>query len=178
MEIIYSRAITDDELYQILELQRLNISTSISEEEKQTEGFVTVHHSFELLNAMNDACAHIIAKRDNKVIGYALAMATAFKNTIKVLEPMFHEIDNAYKSTNYIVMGQICVDKAYRKQGVFRGLYEFMRLELNNVFDDLITEVDSKNIRSLNAHKAIGFKLLKSYASNNQNWELIIWNWK
>ena len=46
--------------------------------------------------------------------------------------------------------------------------------EMKDDYDSIITEVDVKNIRSLNAHKSVGFKLLKKYVSNNQLWEIII----
>ncbi|GAA4890065.1 hypothetical protein GCM10023311_12780 [Flaviramulus aquimarinus] len=177
--IIYKKAITNNELHQILELQHRNIPTSISKEEKQNEGFVTVHHDFETLKTMNDACAHSIAIHNNEVIGYALSMVKDFKDAIAVLKPMFQEIEISIKPmVRYIVMGQVCVDKPYRKQGIFRGLYEFMRLNLKPDFDFVITEVDAKNTRSLNAHYAIGFKVLKTYISNNQKWVLLSWSWR
>ena len=95
---------------------------------------------------------------------------------------MFEEIDKAIlennKSLNYIAMGQICVDKSQRGKGVFRGLYNFMKDELSKEYDAIITEVDVLNTRSSQAHKAVGFEILKNYSSNNQDWELIIWNWK
>jgi len=127
---------------------------------------------------MHDACPHIVAKHHEKVIGYALCMLQKFKKEIPVLIPMFHEIDKELllkkERINYLVMGQVCIDKAYRKQGVFRGLYHFMKQELNTSFDAVITEVDSANVRSSNAHKAIGFEELKTYTSNGQEWELIV----
>ena len=49
-----------------------------------------------------------------------------------------------------------------------------MAREMKDDYDSIITEVDVKNIRSLNAHKSVGFKLLKKYVSNNQLWEIII----
>ena len=126
---------------------------------------------------MNDKCAHTIAISNNNVVGYALSMHQDFKNYIPLLEPMFVEINKAIKqhnnSLNYIAMGQICIDKRVRGQGVFRKLYNYMALELKNDFDAIITEVDTKNTRSSNAHKAVGFKLLKNYTSNNQLWEII-----
>jgi ribosomal protein S18 acetylase RimI-like enzyme len=177
--IVYKRVSTEQELRQILELQRANISTLISPDEKLIEGFVTIKHSFEVLKAMNDTCAHIIAKCDDNVVGYTLSMVKEFKDFIPILKPMFKEIDKCLTGDiSFIAMGQVCVDKAYRKQGIFRGLYEFMRQELNNEYDVIITEVDANNIRSVNAHKAVGFELLKTYTSNNKNWEVIIWNWK
>jgi len=60
-EGIYKRAEAIEELNQILELQYANIPSVISREEKAKEGFVTVHHNFEVLKAMNDKCAHVIA---------------------------------------------------------------------------------------------------------------------
>ena len=71
-------------------------------------------------------------------------------------------------------MGQICIAKDYRSGGVFRELYQFMKQELKEEYNAIITEVDVKNTRSLNAHKAVGFKVLKNYRSNNQDWVIVI----
>ncbi|MFT5215086.1 MAG: hypothetical protein ACI83H_000193 [Glaciecola sp.] len=46
--IIYTRVTSNEELKQILQLQHLNIPSAISENEKQEEGFVTVHHNFKI----------------------------------------------------------------------------------------------------------------------------------
>ena len=177
MEILYKKATTDEELYQILELQLKNIPTSIPEIEKQKEGFVTVGHSFELLKIMNDKCAHTIAISNIKVIGYALSMVKDFRDEIDVLKPMFTNIEkNIPESLRYIVMGQICIDKTYRKKGVFRGLYNKMQETLKTDYKTIITEVDKTNSRSLNAHLAIGFKTLYSYRSKKQDWEILKWD--
>jgi len=179
VEIIYKRGQTEEELLQILALQQANIPSAISENERQQEGFVTVHHNFDVLKQMNDKCQHIIAKYKNKVIGYALCMIKDFKDDIEVLQPMFQQIDKLVSRDEvYIVMGQVCVDKSFRKQGVFRGLYEHMKSELCRDYNAIITEVDKKNTRSLNAHYAIGFKVLYSYRSNNQDWEILSWDIK
>jgi len=173
--IRYCRSKSDKELHQILELQQKNLFTNVSDEARKQEGFVTVIHTFDLLKQMNAACQHIIAKAGGKVIGYALCMHPCFSKEIEILKPMFYEIESVNpKPRNYIAMGQICIDIDYRKQGIFRNLYETMSDSLKPEFDAIITEVDSKNIRSLNAHYAIGFKHLKSYKSGEQDWELII----
>ena len=177
-DIIYKRVDSNEELDQIIELQKINIRTSISEDESKSEGFVTVHHDFEILKAMNGKCAHIIAKSGSKVIGYALCMLKEFKENIEVLKPMFQQIDKCLnKNKTYLVMGQICGDKACRKRGVFRGMYEFMKQEMSSKYDMIITEVDEKNTRSLNAHYTVGFKLLYSYNSSQQDWALLVWDW-
>lgn len=178
--ITYHRVSTSEELNQILELQKQNLKHLITEEQKKKEGFVTLQHDFDILKKMNDACAHCIAKQDDKVVGYALSMLQEFKNKIPLLVPMFKEIDSTLKaqnrSSNYIAMGQICIDKNVRGQGVFRGLYSYMAQQFKTNFDAIITEVDTKNKRSSNAHKAVGFKVIKNYTSNNQLWEVIVMN--
>ncbi len=79
------------------------------------------------------------------------------------------------QNETYIVMGQVCIDKTFRKQGVFRGLYNFMKKQLQTEFDMIITEVGVANTRSINAHYAIGFKTIYSYRSNQQDWNIIYW---
>lgn len=177
--IAYCRAQSDTELYEILQLQKQNLSQHISPLEQENEGFVTVHHTFDILHKMNEVCNHCIAKVDDKVIGYALCMDPLFKDEIAILTPMFQQIDDSLIDrdphlTNYIVMGQICIDKAYRKKGVFRGLYNFMKEELKSEYSCIITEVDAKNSRSSKAHKAIGFELLKTYVMDAVLWELVL----
>jgi GNAT superfamily N-acetyltransferase len=176
--ILYKRASTLDELAQIRTLQLQNSAQNISSEEKLQEGFVTVQHSVALLEQMNSACAHIIAKDNDIVVGFALVMLSSFRNEIKVLIPMFERIDELVpKDKTYVVMGQICVDKSYRKQGIFRGLYQFYKEELNREFDYLITEVAAINLRSMQAHEAIGFKIIDTYQEDGIVWNIMLWDW-
>jgi GNAT superfamily N-acetyltransferase len=176
--ILYKRASTIDELEQIRTLQLQNSSQNISSEEKLQEGFVTVQHSIALLEQMNYACAHIIAKDNDIVVGFALVMLSSFRNEIEVLIPMFERIDELVpKDKTYVVMGQICVDKNYRKQGVFRGLYHFYKEELHHEFDFLITEVAAINLRSMQAHEAVGFKTIDTYQEDGIVWNIILWDW-
>jgi predicted GNAT superfamily acetyltransferase len=176
--IHYQLTSTKEELIQIIALQQKNLPLNISTDEKNEQGFVSAQHTLDLLTKMHDAHPHIIAKHNNKVVGYALCMLQEFKNEIPLLTPMFNQTDKAFKELNeklnYVVMGQICVDKEYRKQGMFRALYQYMKQNISKEYNAIITEVDVKNVRSSNAHKAIGFEKLKEHQSNNQNWELIL----
>lgn len=173
-KITYHRAQTIGELEAILKLQILNLPNSLSHTERVSEGFVTVSHSLEILEQMNSLCPHIIAKYDGDVVGYALCMMESFRNDIPILIPMFKEIDSVIqKGSSYMVMGQICIDKSYRGQGIFRGLYNYMTSELRNDFDMIITEVDASNTRSSGAHRSVGFEVLKTYCANDHEWELI-----
>ena len=177
--VIYKRASNLEELNQIQVLQLENSFLNLALEEKLQEGFVTAQHSVELLEKMNTACAHIIAKDNEKVVGFALVMLPSFRNELEVLIPMFDRIDTLIPvDKSYVIMGQICIAKSHRKQGIFRRLYNFYRAELQTEFDYLITEVDSINLRSMQAHEAIGFKKIESYKEAGVTWNIILWDWK
>ncbi|WP_242535689.1 GNAT family N-acetyltransferase [[Muricauda] lutisoli] len=127
----YKQAETLEELEQILDLQQRNLPKNITEEESTKEGFVTVEHTLDVLKAMNEACGHIIAVDKNQVVGYALCMHPKFAEFIEVLRPMFREIDKILEGKlNYMAMGQICVAKSHRGQGIFRKLYQTMKEKL------------------------------------------------
>lgn len=178
MQIQYRRAKTKDELEQIISLQRKNIKTTLPSEEIEKEGFITVSHSFELLKRMNDRCPHIIAQVSDKLVGYALCMTSTFRKEIPLLIPMFEKADVMLPGKKYIVMGQICIDKAYRKKGIFKNMYAFYKSELQSEYDGVVTEVATNNLRSLNAHLSVGFETIHTHIEEGVSWELIYWNWR
>lgn len=171
--ITYSKAFKDEDLERILELQQKNLPNYLSSEEKLKEGFVTVQHSLKNLKKMNDEFSHTIAKKKNKIIGFALSMTKNFASDISSLKPMFKEIYKANITEKYIVMGQICIDKDYRGKGVFRNLYNFMKDSCKDTYSIIITEIDLRNTRSLYAHKSIGFEKMIDYTIGDKNWRIV-----
>lgn len=176
--ITYKRATSDSELKQILAIQKRTLKGAASPEEEQDQGYITVPHTFDILKKMNEACPHILAMDDHCVAGYALTMLESFRDDMDILTPMFDTADTLFPNKNYLVMGQICIDKKYRGKGIFRGLYEFYKQELSTEFDCLFTEVATLNTRSLNAHLAIGFKVHYTQVTDGTSWEMISWGWK
>ncbi len=181
--IQFTTVSTPIELEGILSLQAKNLPINISSEEAKEQGFVTVKHDMPLLSAMNQPYPHIIAKKNDQVVGYALVMLPAFGNAVPVLRPMFEKIDTLHFknkpliATNYFVMGQVCVDKTCRRQGVFSGLYQQMKEEMSSQFDCIITEVATRNIRSMNAHRHVGFEVVDTYTVAAEEWAIVVWDW-
>ena len=91
--INYTIPETDIDLYGILELQKKNLPGALSQEEIKSQGFVTVSHSFEKLKILNETEPHVIAKENDKVIAYLLAMTVAARNDIPELISMFDIIE-------------------------------------------------------------------------------------
>ncbi len=175
--IKYERVSSKQQLREILEIQSRAIKHNVSVEEQKSDGFITIPHTFEVLNKMNEAAAHCVALKEGKVVGYALVMLQTFRNEMDILVPMFETADQLLPGLNYLVMGQVCIDKSYRGKGVFRGLYNFYKSELADKYDCLFTEVATENKRSLQAHLAIGFKVLDTQVTDGTSWELVCWDW-
>ena len=174
-----------DELQQILELQRRNLATHVSPAEAAKEGFVTARHDLPLLERMCGAYGHVVAMDADRVVGYALVMLKDFGSAVPVLVPMFEQIGKlpygkqTLGQTRYFVMGQVCVEKAHRGKGVFAGMYDELRRRMSGDFEVVVTEVATRNTRSLRAHEKVGFRRALGYrAHDGESWEIVTWDWR
>lgn len=183
--ITFKAAESAKELQQILHLQQLNLPKSITEKERLEQGFVTVEHDFPLLSSMNASAPQIIATSGQQVVGYALVMLESFADQIPVLIPMFKKLSSlvyqgkSLQAYKYYVMGQVCIDKAFRGQGLFDGMYHEQRRQLSGHYDFVVTEVATRNTRSMRAHERVGFKTIHIYADpdHGEEWAIILWDW-
>ena len=182
--LVYTTSKSDKDLLGILELQRKNHSANLLAEEISTQGFITVIHSIENLRNLNNIQPHIICKHNGKVIAYLLTMTAKSKNEIPVLIPMFKIFETVLfkekpiSEYNYVVVGQVCVDKNYRGIGVLDKCYSEYKLHLKGKYDFAITEISSRNSRSIKTHKRIGFSEIYKYASQNkEEWNVVVLEW-
>ncbi len=184
MNIVFTTPSTDSELIQMLDLQEKNQPANITAEQLAKEGFVTVKHTLDLLRSMNKSAPQVIAKDGDRVVGYALVMLQSFQDLIPVLKPMFVTLQTlTYQgkpmpSYEYYVMGQICVAEGYRGMGVFDGMYEKHKKLYANMYDLCITEIASRNPRSLRAHQRVGFKTIHTFTDPTDTWDIVAWDWK
>ena len=182
LQVVTTSGISD--LLQILELQKKNLAPNLSREETLSQGFVTVNHSLEMLEIMHRLAPSIIIKDNGKVVAYALTMLCECSTLVPELKSMFYGFDSLrwngkpVNEYDYYVMGQICIDKAYRGQGLFEMLYFKHKEVYQSQFDFIITEVATRNTRSMKAHKRIGFETVHTHTDELDEWEVIVWDWQ
>ncbi|WP_244221572.1 GNAT family N-acetyltransferase [Corallococcus exercitus] len=171
------------ELEQVLALQRRNLKQHLSEEERRTQGFVTVAHDLPTLERMHAVAPSIIALQGSELVAYALVMPRECREFVPVLEPMFALVEQLkdegrpLRDQRFYVMGQICIDKAHRGKGLFEALYHQHREQLRGAFDCVVTEVSVHNRRSLRAHERLGFRTLHTYSDATDTWAVVRWDW-
>jgi hypothetical protein len=174
---------TGDELNQILQLQQDNLLENIDSDEMRSQGFVTLRHDFKTLKQMHDLAASVIVKENDKVIAYALTMLRECRHLIPDLEPMFALFDHLIwnnkplNSSRFYVMGQVCIAKAYRGNAVFAQLYEHHRKIYQPEFELLVTEISTRNHRSLKAHEKVGFTAIHTHRDSLDEWKVVGWDW-
>lgn len=171
---------SDADLQAILGLQAKNLPHAITQAELTAQGFVTLRHTLDLLRKMNTPFPHIVARDQGRICGYALVMRRAFDRELPILIPMFEQINSTHYAgrelgdAQYVVMGQVCIDKPYRGKGLFQGMYAEMARRLADDFDYILTEVSVRNQRSMKAHFKVGFEAVKTYTTEADEWVVLL----
>src|SRR5688572_22013496 len=171
------------ELQQILELQEQNLPKNISVEELRSQGFVTFQHDLETLQQFHELAPSVIVKDDDKVVAYALTVVNEARHIFPPMESMFRLLetlqwkDKPFCDYRYYEMGQVCVAKEYRGKGVFEMLYQQHKGSYSHRFDLLVTEISTKNHRSLRAHEKVGFETVIVEKDELDEWALVAWDW-
>jgi GNAT superfamily N-acetyltransferase len=180
------RADKDHYLDGILLLQSQNLKANVSLEEQAEQGFVTAQHTFKELKNINDAENAIIATVDDKVVAYAIAMRKETGLNMPVFDDLFSvlytlEFDNKpVKDYEYIIIGQLCVAKEYRGQGLVQKLYAFYKECLKSKYAFGITDISTQNPRSLKAHQNAGFEKIHTFYDKftDSNWDIVLFDFR
>ena len=177
--LIYT-ASTITHFQKIVELQFLNLPSTLTEDEAKIEGFVTLGHTVKLLEEMNTPYPHIISMNGDDLVGYTLVMLKGFKEVFPVLAPIVDVINElSYNNellgdSKYFIMGQVCIAKNARGQGIFKKLYDRLEEQMKSDFDYMITVISIQNKRSLRAHEKVGFETIKIDTSKGRDWVIVL----
>jgi L-amino acid N-acyltransferase YncA len=182
----FERALTDESLNQILDLQKRNLKKYLSEAEKESQGFVTAEHTFEQLKKINLAEPCVVITDNNVVIAYAIAMVESAAQDMPVFNELFSTVasltfkNRPMTSYKYIFVGQLCIDKNYRGQGLAEKLYAFYKEELKSKYDFAVTDISEHNPRSLKAHQKSGFEVIHTFYDSftESNWNIVMMNFQ
>jgi GNAT superfamily N-acetyltransferase len=184
MDIVFDIASTEQHFQQILQLQKQNLFSVISEEEQAQQGFVFAEHTEPLLKMMASQLPQVIAISNSKVVGYNLALPLSMKYEIPSLIPMFAAFERSeYKgkplsSYKYVIGGQVCVDKDFRGQGLLSKLYNETRKRVIPEHQFCVTEVSERNVVSLKAHLKMGFEVINTYHDEKEPWQILLWDYE
>jgi len=172
-----------EELEQIAQLSAANQVANITAETKEKEGFVSWIYSTDILTRLHTIIPSVITMDGDKLAGYAISLTKDCAAIYPSLDTMLeYAATVTYKGRplteqSFYIMGQICVDIAYRGQGVVNQLYEFHKQQFSSLYNMLVTEISVNNPRSLKAHKKVGFNIIDTHLDHEGTWDLVAWDW-
>ena len=174
----------DAELDGIRLLQRENLRKLIGETEAGKEGFLTAEYSMEMLQQMHRFQPSIIAKDGDTIAGYVIITTKNSYGQHPLLDSLFDSINLLdynginLKNINYILVGQLCVGKAYRGTGLVQKMYTYYQQSLSKAYQYLITDVAQENPRSIKAHLKTGFEIIHTIEYGGIGWDIVLWDWR
>jgi GNAT superfamily N-acetyltransferase len=179
MAIHFDIARSPQDFEQILELQRQNHLDALSGDDLASTGFVYARHTPELLQAFAAHLPQVIARSEDRVVGYTLAMPVALREALPELVPMFAQFDRTQfrgrplSDYRYMVGGQVCVARDFRGRGLLGRLYDECDRRLPADFTLCVTEISERNVVSLRAHLKVGFERIGAYRDDHEQWDIV-----
>jgi ribosomal protein S18 acetylase RimI-like enzyme len=175
---------TREQLKKIHELNQLNLRSHLSETEQRNQGFLSWSYSLELLQQLHELAKSVIVTENDQLAGYALTTLPEARSFHPELDLMFKGFEGlVYKerpifSYRFYCMGQICIAKEFRGMGIVPMLYDKHKETYSYQYDFILTEISTRNIRSIKAHEKVGFKAIQHHRDHLDEWAVVIWDWK
>ena len=171
------------ELEGILALQRRNLRRCLSDAEAAEQGFLIAEYDLPYLRRLQERHPSVIAVDEGRVVGYALVITRESRDGHPFVAALIDEIDRIHHEgiplagSDYVVVGQLCVDKNHRGQGLVERLYDGFRRALEAHYRFGVTDIARANRRSLRAHQRVGFQVIHALEHAGMVWDVVLWDW-
>ena len=174
---MFYRNATIVDIPKIESLQKRYHVSFINEEEKKN-GFVTTLFTPEQLTELIEKEDGIsLACDGDKVVAYAMAGSWQFWSKWPLFQFMIADLPNTtylgqtLSTENSYQYGPVCIDMAYRGQGVMEPLFAHSTRQISKRYPILITFINHLNPRSFKAHtEKVGLEVIKSFVFNGNNY--------
>ena len=171
-----SRLATNHDIHQVLALQKQNLSTNLSEAERE-DGYVTTPFTYAQIREIIGQKGLFVTEIEKEIIAYAFAGSWKYFSQWKMFKVMIASLpklifDGKRLNThNTFQYGPICIHKNHRGNGVLQSLFEKMRLEMLKKYPISITFINKENKRSLFAHtQKLNWDIIDEFEFNNNTY--------
>jgi hypothetical protein len=154
----YRRAIPTD-YPEIVRLNEANFIANLTVEERE-DGFLSAIFTEQQVAAMARDLGVTVAVVDTRIVGFLCAIRNEFDHGSEVVAKMIASYGHmefegvSLSSYRSYVYGPVCIDRAFRRRGLLRGLYEAHKQDLAGKFEIGVALVSRDNRHSLDAHIA------------------------
>jgi hypothetical protein len=177
---MFYRPLRDEDLPSLLALQEANLHANLSDAER-ADGFLSARFGGEQFTAMADQVGVLVAVEGDRVAGYACASEVDYNRRFPLLAAMidaFPRVPYQRRSLDRaacFVYGPVCVGRAWRGQGVLRGLVQALRQHTAGRFDCGVAFIAQDNPRSLAAHvQGLGLIQAGRFEHNARTYHIVV----
>ncbi len=177
-KVLYRRAVSDD-YAEILRLNAANFIANLSEDERK-DGFLSAIFTAQQVAAMAEDLGIMVAIVESKCRGFLCAFRQEFDHGSPVVAKMIASYGrlrfdgrplSGYRSYVY---GPVCIDGAFRRKGLLRGLYDAQKQDLAGQFEIGVALISRDNPHSFDAHVAgLGMVEAGDFEVNGQNFAAV-----
>jgi hypothetical protein len=143
----------------VLKLQEKYHVSNLTEEEKQTKGFVTIKMSAsQLLDLVEKRGVFIAMTEAQELAGYAMSGDWTYWGDREILQKLATILPTCPLSGKDLTVqntchyGPVCIDEAFRGQGILTQLFSAVQAYYALQYPFVITFINRQNERSMHAH--------------------------
>ena len=141
----------------IVRLNRENYIVNLELEDRR-DGFLSALFTLEQVAAIAEDLGIMVASEGAAIAGFLCAFRNDFNHGSPVVAKMIESYDSTmfegkrltlYRTYAY---GPVCIDRAHRRRGILRGLYDAQKKELAGRFEVGVALIARDNPHSMDAH--------------------------
>src|SRR3990167_4245127 len=176
--MLFRRAQCDD-FEQIVALQNQHLLTAIDQSDL-ANGFLATAYTVEQLMTMNRDMCVVVCEQDQLIRGYLGSCNLQFFQQFPVVSAMLCRLDTLmYRGqpldlSRLYVANPVCIDAAYRGQGVYIALCQKLFEYLPKQYDIAVTLIPVENKRSLAATTRLGFEVVDQFNVNGHQFHTML----
>src|SRR5262245_56342006 len=178
MAVLYRRAQRQD-YPAIVQLNFDNFIANLTEHERD-DGFLSAVFTLEQTAAMAEDLGTTVAIVDDELAGFLCAFRNEFDHGSPVVAKMLESYERMYfegkllSEYNTYAYGPACIDRAHRRKGLLRGLYEAQTKDLAGQFEVGVALIARNNPHSLQAHVAgLGMTEVGEFEANGNKFATV-----
>lgn len=163
----------------ICELAAANYEKNLSPSDRQ-QGFLSAKFSLRQVTDMASDLGIIVARDNNQVVGFVCASRCDWDDQPPIVKSMLTEFDRILfqgrplNEQRLFIYGPVCIDRAYRGQGLLRKLYQGIKRELAGKYYVGSAFIAEGNSRSLKAHlEGLGMTKVARFTHDDRSYRIL-----
>lgn len=171
-----SRKTTNEDIPGLLSLQKQNLISELTDEQKASNGFVTTPFTIAQLEEIIELGGAYVTAIEDQIVAYLLGGSWPYYEQWPIFPymtarfPKWKTEGLGITIENSFQYGPVCIDSRYRGQKIINQLFETMRQDFIKRYPLAGTFINQANPRSTKAHLKLGWQITDEFDYNGNSY--------